>query len=532
MATSFSPPSSSHSSSSSPLPPPSHPPPPTSFSPPSSILIIGSGVFGLSTAWALARRDVFSQCSITVVDRSGGNDDDVVFPARDAASIDTSRIIRADYPDPAYAALAAEAQVEWRKQSKPTDLGAQGRYNESGLVLVADGVPPSPPTASSHQPPATPTAAIDKTKLTGMDYARCSWANVLSLASSDPDLAQHIRELPNPAAIAEAVATGGGSSGSWGYINQGSGWADAAASMAWLFDKVQQTGRVTFVAGTVAALEHTGTVVTGAKLADGRVMSADLVVLAAGAWTGDLVDMSGRAIATGQVLGYMDITEDEQQQLSKMPVVLNLSTGLFVIPPANRVLKVARHAYGYVNPTTLATAPLSSTTSYTASRPLTQASDPTLSIPAEGEEDIRRALQEMVPLPSLRDCPFTKTRLCWYSDTATADFLIDYHPEWQGLFVACGDSGHAFKFMPVIGDKIADCITRSCPPEFRGKWDWKQVSGDEAVITEDGSRGGMRGLVLADELRKTKTSSLDDGYEGYESEESLNDLCGWRGDYR
>jgi sarcosine oxidase/L-pipecolate oxidase len=112
----------------------------------------------------------------------------------------------------------------------------------------------------------------------------------------------------------------------------------------------------------------------------------------------------------------------------------------------------------------------------------------------------------MIPWPSLRDRPFSKTRLCWYSDTANADFLIDYHPHWQNLFVATGDSGHAFKFLPVIGDKISDCIMRECPPQFRGKWDWKakktpSASG-MAVVTEDGSRGGKPGLVLADELAK------------------------------
>ncbi len=46
----------------------------------------------------------------------------------------------------------------------------------------------------------------------------------------------------------------------------------------------------------------------------------------------------------------MDITEEEQTALSGMPVLLNMTTGLFVIPPAHGVLKMARHAYGYLNP--------------------------------------------------------------------------------------------------------------------------------------------------------------------------------------
>lgn len=340
-----------------------------------------------------------------------------------------------------------------------------------------------------------------------MSYARESWDNVLSLASKNPTLSSRIRELPNPDAIRDALGTGG-SSGSWGYINKNSGWANASASMVWFLDLVRQTRRVEFVTGTVASLEHDETTVTGAKLTDGRVLSAELIIVAAGAWTGSLIDLAGQSAATGQVMGYVNITETEQERLGNMPVMLNLSTGLFIIPPTDRVLKVARHAYGYVNPVALDTAllPLSpqSTTSAPAtpvSVPRTHITDPALSIPAEGAEDLRRALREMIPWPELRDRPFSKTRLCWYSDTPTADFLIDYHPGWRGLFIATGDSGHAFKFLPVIGEKITDCIMRNCPPEFRGKWDWKGTSR-LPVITEDGSRGGMPGLVLADELAK------------------------------
>ncbi|KAL2197965.1 FAD dependent oxidoreductase [Corynascus similis CBS 632.67] len=467
--------------------------------PPSSILIIGSGVFGLSTALALARRDAFSQSSITVVDRSDSSQPGR-FPALDAASVDTSRIIRADYADPSYTALGDEAQAQWRKQDKPTDLGAHGRYHEAGLLLVGDETPPAPAVA------APPSEEVLKPKLTGLDYARISWSNVVSLASKDPELAARIRELPGSEAIREALGTGG-SSGSWGYINHNSGWADAAASMAWLVDQVKQTGRVSFVPGTVVSLERSGDTVTGAHLSDGRVLSADLVVLAAGAWTGALVDLAGQAVATGQVLGYIDITKDEQEKLAKMPVILNLSTGLFIIPPVDRVLKIARHAYGYINPTIVANPPLPlspdqppTQTTSPISLPRTAVTDPSLTIPAEAAADLRGALREMIPWPALHDRPFTKTRLCWYSDTPTGDFLIDYHPHWRGLFVATGDSGHAFKFLPVIGDKVVDCIAHNRPVDFRDKWSWKVTDARARtavnVVTEDGSRSGRAGVTL------------------------------------
>ena len=112
----------------------------------------------------------------------------------------------------------------------------------------------------------------------------------------------------------------------------------------------------------------------------------------------------------------------------------------------------------------------------------------------------------MVPWPELKERPFTANRICWYTDTATGDFLISYHPHWEGLFVATGGSGHGFKFLPVLGDKIADCMQGKCPTEFQNKWQWKEVTDvNRAVMTEDGSRSGKTGLTLQGEFRKQKS---------------------------
>ncbi|KAF2396123.1 hypothetical protein EJ06DRAFT_516822, partial [Trichodelitschia bisporula] len=54
-------------------------PRPNTSSPPRSILLVGSGVFGLSTAATLAADPFYEHTSITVVDRS-------TFPAADGAS--------------------------------------------------------------------------------------------------------------------------------------------------------------------------------------------------------------------------------------------------------------------------------------------------------------------------------------------------------------------------------------------------------------------------------------------------------------
>jgi sarcosine oxidase/L-pipecolate oxidase len=68
------------------------------------------------------------------------------------------------------------------------------------------------------------------------------------------------------------------------------------------------------------------------------------------------------------------------------------------------------------------------------------------------------------------------------------------------LFLATGGSGHAFKFLPVIGDKIVECLVGKCPEEFREKWRWREAVSYEEW-SGDVSRGGKRGMILEEELR-------------------------------
>lgn len=458
---------------------------------PSSILIIGSGVFGLSTAWALTKRSVFDKTSITVVDNAGGD-----FPPADAASVDSSRIVRADYADPFYAALAAEAQEEWRKQGDH-ELGGQGRYSESGFVLTAN----EPPKGY-------------KIKKSGLEYTKESWQNVEDIAEKTGLDRSKIQTLESRKALQNYLKTDG-NPGDWGYLNGLSGWADAGKGMKWLYEQVKATGRVEFLDKRVEELVTEGDRVVGAELSDSSVVKADVVFVAAGAWTGSLIDLRGRTEATGHAVAYMDITAEEQKALDDFPVVLNLSTGLFVIPPRGQVLKLARHSFGYINPVTIQTAlPISSTAKrepIVTSQPYTLRNDPSSPFPAEADKDLRRALKDLVPVKGLENRPWKEFRICWYSDTRDGEWLVDWHPGWKGLFVATGDSGHGFKFLPNLGEKIVDCI-QGQGGELGKKWQWREMENDgvgretngvyKGLITEDGSRGGEPGMVLQDELKK------------------------------
>ncbi|KAF2464752.1 sarcosine oxidase [Lindgomyces ingoldianus] len=432
---------------------------------PSSVLIIGSGVFGLSTAYSLCKNPLFDNTSITLVDRQP-------FPSPDGSSIDTSRIVRPDYASPPYTRLASAAQSLWRTTFAPQ------HYHENGLCITASG-------------------SEEK-------YVSSSLANVQALGTGK------IEVLKNSDDVKRVTGTEN-ASGSAGYINWSSGWVDAEGAMRWLHSKISQLNRVNFLTGTVTKLliNHTTHAVSGAHLQDGRTLTASLTILSAGAWTPSLLDLRGIANATGQVLVYLPITPSEESRLATLPTLLNLSTGLFLIPPSQGLLKIARHGHGYANPTTIPH-PESANPSdtITVSLPPHSASH-SQSVPQEGESACRAFLSHVYPSLSYTSSsssrPFTKTRVCWYTDTQTGDFLISYHPKYTGLFVATGGSGHAFKFLPVIGDKIVECVLGNTPEDFRGKWEWPVKRVSEELWEGDGSRGGPIGMVLGEEMAKIES---------------------------
>ncbi|BCS22655.1 NAD(P)/FAD-dependent oxidoreductase [Aspergillus puulaauensis] len=431
---------------------------------PENILIVGGGVFGLSTAQSLSERHPNSK--ITLLEASP------TIPNPHGSSVDTSRIIRADYSNPTYSKLAAQATDLWRR----TEWGHEGRYTQNGLLLVY-------PDGDS----------------TAKEYTTKSYHNVTELGEEAqllPTKADVLRAAP---AYGESLNVAGG------YVNWSSGWADAEAGVRFAKEKLDKEGKVHFVTGEVSRLLFSpkdNRTVTGVVLNNDKkeAITADLVILATGAWTASLIDLRGRAVSTGQAIAYMRISDEEQRLLENMPTILNFATGIFIIPPRNNLLKIARHAYGYHNPKAV-TVP-SSTTS-TGEKMQVSLPEKGVPIPLEGEAAFRVALKQL--LPTFADRPFVDTRICWYTDTPKGDFIVTPHPTYPSLFLATGGSGHAYKFFPVIGDKVVDALEGKLDPELRELWQWPEaMDEDNFEGTEDGSRSGSKRLVLMEELAKSK----------------------------
>lgn len=363
---------------------------------PQHVLIIGAGVFGLSTALSLLHNPVYKQTRITVVDSSPS------LPNPHGSSVDASRIVRADYAYKHYSRLALEAQELWRDQT-PDGWGGEGRYHEPGFVLTAD-------------------------EAEGGRYVKESLATVRTLAAEDDhhrwvDVSK-IKELRNPDEI--RAATGYNQvSGDYGYANFNSGWADAEKCVAYTLRRLRQVGgdRVTIRSGAqVGKLLVTAERCVGVELAGGDKINADLTVLAAGAWSPTLIDLQGRCLATGQVIAYVNITDEEVKAMQDRPTIMNLSRGMFIIPPRTKELKIARHGFGYINPVKIPREKidpglLNSSLDGEGEGEFVEVSVPKVDtpIPLEGQKALREALRGLVP--HMAERPYSRTRICWYCDT-------------------------------------------------------------------------------------------------------------------
>lgn len=88
-----------------------------------SILIVGGGAFGTSSAYHLSRR---GYTRVTVLDRFAA-------PSKDAAATDLNKIVRFDYPNPLYSRLGLEAMKIWEASGNLFS----GLFRRTGWIMGA-----------------------------------------------------------------------------------------------------------------------------------------------------------------------------------------------------------------------------------------------------------------------------------------------------------------------------------------------------------------------------------------------------------
>jgi sarcosine oxidase len=78
--------------------------------------------------------------------------------------------------------------------------------------------------------------------------------------------------------------------------------------------------------------------------------------------------------------------------------------------------------------------------------------------------DIRRIVQSLrVRIPAL-DGELVRAETCLYTMTPDEHFVIGTHPKFSSCTIACGFSGHGFKFASVVGEILADFAAYGSTP--------------------------------------------------------------------
>ncbi|MDB5096298.1 MAG: hypothetical protein JWM80_719 [Cyanobacteria bacterium RYN_339] len=98
--------------------------------------------------------------------------------------------------------------------------------------------------------------------------------------------------------------------------------------------------------------------------------------------------------------------------------------------------------------------------------PSTPLADPLAKDPAYTAaelEPVARAVREF--LPGVRPEP-VRWNICMFTLSPDENFILDRHPAHANVFLFAGDSGHAFKFAPVLGELLADMVAGAKGPAF------------------------------------------------------------------
>ncbi len=236
-----------------------------------------------------------------------------------------------------------------------------------------------------------------------------------------------------------------------GFYDPEGGYAESGRVVARLLEKARSLGIELQEGNKFERLDESDGRAKGIMTTDGKRLAADHVVIAVGAWTPSVLTFTQDFFrAVGQPVFHLKPRNPDLYQPERFPVFSVSSTTGYYGFPVNRdgIVKVANHGVG---------------------REMHPESEERKVTPQE-EEQLREFLA--VSLPDLGDAPLVLTRVCLYCDTRDENFWIARDPMRIGLVVATGDSGHAFKFAPVLGGLIADAVEGN-PNPLLDKFRWR-----------------------------------------------------------
>ncbi|RDL31799.1 Uncharacterized protein BP5553_09201 [Venustampulla echinocandica] len=468
----------------------------------SNVIIVGAGVFGLSTALWLARA---GYKNITVFDR-GAYDKNYYAPFNgcDGASSDINKIFRMAYGDQLnYQTLAIEVRdiwLAWNKAIKtsaaadlPNGLTVDDQLLiECGCYFFSDGQNLDPFDAESLDSIAKQAPEIREAQFIKTPKGNAAEEERLRNVSPTWIDKYHLVDKFNH----------GNTSG---FLDINAGVTIADKSCVYARFLCVKAG-VKFVLGEPQGklesliYENNGTQkrVIGIKTYDGKRHFSDLVIVAAGGWTASIIPEAHNAVeATAGTVMFVDIPQDRQDLRRRFhadhyPVWSyqrgagdnkSYSGGGYPISKEGR-LKFSFRNRKFTSFQDHPTEP-----NLRISIPRTKYTDnPIDTVPRSALSLMKEVVTEA--FPELIEFGFTDSRLCWYTDSIDNDYVIDYVPGYSdSLFICTGGCGHAFKFLPILGRHVRNQLERK-PDQFTTLWKWRTAEeGKKNNGLSEGEKG-------------------------------------------
>jgi|SRR5581483_1926701 len=390
------------------------------------LLVVGAGIFGITTALEMKTRGYH----VAVLDPGP-------LPHPLAASTDISKVVRMEYgSDEAYMALAERAYLGWLQWNQEF---SEALFHNIGVTMLT-------------RRPMAPG---------GFEYE--SYHLLCKRGHTPERLTEETisREFPawKPGAFVD------------GFFHAQGGYVESGRVVAALVRQAQTKGIALYPDHLVEALIKEDHHVKGVRTRSGDTFSAEQVVVASGAWTPLLLqELAPILKITGHPVFHL---KPANPDLFTPPhfVVFTADiaqTGWYGFPlhPREQVVKIANHGGG-------------------------QVLHPEHDKRVVTDHDIKELRAFLAAtFPALSDAPLVATRRCLYVDTPDGDFWIDRHPHYAGLTVATGDSGHGFKFAPILGGLIADVIEGK-PNGWHPKFRWRPILTHEVSMEAARYRGAV-----------------------------------------
>ncbi|KIW26804.1 uncharacterized protein PV07_06609 [Cladophialophora immunda] len=408
-----------------------------SIDPPScDVLIVGTGIFGTSTAYHLSLNHA-DPSRITVLDRAP-------VPSPQAASSDINKIVRADYSKAFYMDLAYEAMEDWTDNPllKPY-------FHQTGWVMLDEkGSDLADRIRKNFRESGRPDTSAD----ISLEEVKSNWGGVLS-----------------------GIDTTGFSKA---YTNTSAGWADASSAVAAVMNEAVKAG-VKHEVGEVSELLSDGDKLTGVRTVDGRTFTGEKIVLATGAWTPWLMaplekkmtisqenSIQRQIQAAGVCVAAFKVSAEEARHYSQMPVLIFGAKGEAMPPGEQRLFK-------FTNANTFLNTQPHPETGQNISVPAPDQHSVSESLKHESIEIIRQRVPQILDDGRLPD----DWRLCWDAISPDQNQLIAQHPDprLSNLYFATAGSFHSWKFLPNIGKYVVNVLDgKSNGPERDEAWSWKR----------------------------------------------------------